>query len=83
MLVKIKLYRSYYEYLEEDVKLKLNKGIAELDLTEGSTVRNVLEQLKIPEKAVKILMVNSKPYKLDDELADQDYIFVFPPVAGG
>lgn len=81
MQVKIKLYRGYREYLTEDILLI--DGVAELELTEGSTVRDVLEQLKIPEKVVKILMVNSKPYKLDDELIDQDYIFIFPPVAGG
>ena len=47
------------------------------------TVRQVLEDLAIPETDVKIVFVNNRHAKLDRVLADGDVLGIFPPIGGG
>ncbi len=42
-----------------------------------------LEELKIPEREVAFVFVNSTRQKLDEPLAEGDELGVFPPIAGG
>ena len=55
----------------------------DLDLAEGTTIRQVLQQLGVPEPEVAFVFVNSKRQKLDEPLSHGDELGVFPPIAGG
>ncbi len=48
-----------------------------------NTIRQVLEQLGVPEVEVAFAFVNSKRQKLDESLSDGDELGIFPPIAGG
>lgn len=81
MLVSIKLPKLYHRYMDKNITIK--NGIVQLELSDGSTIRDVLKKLNISEKNAKILLVNSKVHDIDQKLNDQDHVFIFPPVAGG
>ncbi len=49
----------------------------------GTTVREVIEKLRIPEEKVSIIFVNGRHAGRDQELADGDTLALFPPVGGG
>ena len=55
----------------------------DMDLAEGTTIRQVLQQLDVPEPEVALVFVNSKQQKLDEPLSDGDELGIFPPMAGG
>ncbi|RKD28810.1 MoaD/ThiS family protein [Thermohalobacter berrensis] len=50
---------------------------------EGLTPKDIIDQLKIDEKDVSILLVNGRDGKLDTVLKDGDIVSLFPPVGGG
>jgi len=54
-----------------------------MDLPEGARLRNVLEELDIPEEQVSLPLVNGRYSKLDRPLSAKDVVSVFPAVGGG
>lgn len=54
-----------------------------MNLNEGSTPQDIINQLKIDEKDVAILLINGKDGELNRKLTDGDIISIFPPVGGG
>lgn len=54
-----------------------------VELGEEWTARAVIDQLKIDEKDVAILMINGRDGLLDTKLIEGDIISIFPPVGGG
>ncbi len=50
---------------------------------DGSTVKDILSQLGIPETDAKIVLINGRAKKIDDELNAGDRLAIFPAVAGG
>lgn len=75
MRIHIKLFATLRKYALNDAQ--------GLELANGTTIRQVLAQLGVPDKVVAFVFVNSKLRKLDDPLADGDELGVFPPIAGG
>jgi molybdopterin converting factor small subunit len=49
----------------------------------GSTISDLVRQLRIPEQEVKLLMVNGVAAKWDTVLAGDERVALFPPVGGG
>ena len=49
----------------------------------NTTPKDVLDELKIDEKEVSILLVNGIDGKLDYKFKDNDRLSLFPPVGGG
>ncbi len=49
----------------------------------GITVRELLEAMKVPLEAVKVVFLNGVQATGDEVLREGDRIGVFPPVAGG
>ena len=49
----------------------------------GTTVRDVIEKLNIPDEKVSIIFLNGRHAKRDHELEDGDTLALFPPVGGG
>ena len=49
----------------------------------GTTVAQVVGELRIPEQELGILLVNSRHVPLDRQLADGDTLSIFPLLGGG
>ena len=54
-----------------------------LRFNEGSTVKDILNRLGIPETEAKIILVNGRAKEVNDKLNDGDRLAFFPAVAGG
>ena len=74
MQVRVKLFAT----------LRINREKeALLDLPEGTTVGQIIENLNIKKEEVTIIFVNGRSAKLDHNLANDDTLSLFPPVGGG
>jgi molybdopterin converting factor small subunit len=80
MKIELKLYASLSRYMPQAL---LEKSQSYLELGEGTTIKALLEDLKVPLEAVKLIFVNGVHAKDDEVLKDGDRLGVFPPVAGG
>ncbi len=49
----------------------------------GTTVRNVLAELNIPEDEIGATLINGRHVEEDSELRDGDTLSIFPLVGGG
>jgi molybdopterin converting factor small subunit len=80
MRIELKLYASLGKYMPQ-VPLEKKSGC--LEIQEGTTIKALLEELKVPLETVKLIFVNGVHAKDDDVLKEGDRLVVFPPVAGG
>jgi len=80
MKVELKLYASLGKYMP---KVLLEKKHAYLEIGEGTTIKALLEDLKVPIETVKLIFLNGIHAKNNEVLKDGDRLGVFPPVAGG
>ena len=55
----------------------------EREYPDQTRISTILEELKVPEAEVGILLVNSVHAKPDKVLADGDVLSIFPLVGGG
>ncbi len=79
MIVRVKAYATLRRYLPG---VALGAPIA-LELPEGLTVTDVLQQLGVPHDEIKLCFVNGRQRELDYCLSDADELAIFPPVGGG
>lgn len=79
MKVELNLFASLKGYLPHKAK----GSSCAVEIGEGTKVRGLLEQLKIPAHAVKLVFLNGVHARGDEILKDGDRVGVFPPVAGG
>ena len=85
MKVNVRLYAFLAERVAETFP---EKGIRpgtpiELDLPEGSTLLTLLDHLDLPEREVKLTVVNGRLRETDYRLQPDDEVGIFPPIAGG
>jgi len=80
MKVEVKLYASLGRYMPQAV---LERGQNYLEVGEGTTIKSLLENLKVPHETVKLIFLNGVHAKDTEVLKDGDRLGVFPPVAGG
>jgi len=74
MLVEVRLFAGFREGRFRDRRM---------DLPRRTTVAALLERLQIPQKDARILLVNGKAVSPEHELAAEDVVSIFPPMAGG
>lgn len=55
----------------------------DLDVPEGSTVKDVLAMLQVPQDQKTIVIVNGRGRSLDHTLQSGDKMVFFPPLEGG
>ena len=55
----------------------------DVELPEGATVADLIRELELPDKEVKLIFVNALFRDRDHVLADGDEVGIFPPVGGG
>ena len=58
-------------------------GKRTMELPEGTSLRDLVRQLEIPEEEVALPLINGRYGDLDRRLADSDVAALFPAVAGG
>ncbi|OIP91603.1 MAG: hypothetical protein AUK55_10840 [Syntrophobacteraceae bacterium CG2_30_61_12] len=54
-----------------------------LEVPRGTSVRQLIQRLGLPEDEVKLVMVNGIVTKLDAVLEGDERVALFPPVGGG
>ena len=77
MIVKVKGYanmRKYTDHLSSE---------GEMEITEGTTVGGVLNQLGVPSDVKKVIMVNGRSKIPEFVLQPEDILVFFPPLEGG
>jgi sulfur carrier protein len=74
MLVHVRLFATFREGRFKE---------KEIDFPEGTTLADLLANLKIKEQQARILLVNGVAAETDRKLAPNDIISIFPPMAGG
>ena len=74
MAVVVKLYATLRQNREEQY---------EMELASGSTVRDILRKLDIPEEDVGVIMVNARSGTFDQGLGPDDRVTLIPPIGGG
>jgi molybdopterin synthase sulfur carrier subunit len=80
MKIELKLYASLGRYMPQAL---LEKKQRYLEVGEGTTIKALLENLKVPLETVKLIFLNGIHAKENDVLKDGDRLGVFPPVGGG
>jgi molybdopterin converting factor small subunit len=85
MKVCVRLYAFLAERVAETFPEKgLRPGTPiELDLPEGSTLSTLVDHLALPQREVKLTVVNGRLQEPDYRLQPDDEVGIFPPIAGG
>lgn len=83
MKITIKLFALLAKYLPEDAY----RNVAEIDVADGATVHDVVQQLKLPCEHCHLVMVDGvyiAPSERDERvLKSGEALAIWPPVAGG
>jgi molybdopterin converting factor small subunit len=77
--VELRLFGELRGYLKD---LKLGEAQI-MELGNDTTIGELMNDLKIPNEVVKIVLVNGRSKGLDYALHEEDRVALFPPVAGG
>ena len=75
--VKVNLYANLRQYSPS------NERSFSLDLASGSTVRNLINKLQIPQNVKMVILINGRPADADTLLSSEDNIIFYPPLEGG
>lgn len=54
-----------------------------IEISEGSTISDLMEKLNIPESEVKLSFVNGRLMPHTHKLTGGDDVGIFPPIGGG
>lgn len=80
MKIQLNLFAFLTGYLPD----KKSGGFANLvEVEEGTTIKSLLEGLKVPPELPKIIFLNGVHAEETATLKDGDRLGVFPPLAGG
>jgi molybdopterin converting factor small subunit len=79
MMIHVRLLANYREHLPPEAK---NGGV-ELDVTDGTTVREVMARFPISLDDTSVIVVNGLTVDLDTPLKAGDVVSAFSAIAGG
>ena len=77
--IRLKLYAYLRKYLPNT---QLGEEII-MEVSKGTTVKDILDNFNIEKDQAKIIFVNRTHQTLDYELQNNDLLVIFPPVGGG
>jgi len=84
MKITLKLFATLTDYLPDHAKYT---NQVELTVAVDSTVAQVIEQQRLPEKWVHLVLLNGHyvpaERRADTVLQAQDTLAIWPPIAGG
>ena len=79
MKVEMNLYASLKRYVPD----KSGGTSCKAEVDRGTTIVELLNEMKLPLDEIKIIFLNGRHAKGDEILKEGDRVGVFPPVAGG
>jgi sulfur carrier protein ThiS len=83
MKIAFKLFATLTDYLPAERE----GNVIELDLAEGTTVQEVIDRYRVPDKSAHLVLVNGlfipPSARRTRALAENDELAVWPPIAGG
>ena len=79
MKVRVKLIATYIQHLPPGTE----GNITEVDVTDGSTVREILTPFGIPLDDSSVIVLNGLTVPLDTPVGEGDTIAAFSAIAGG
>jgi molybdopterin converting factor small subunit len=79
MMILVKLIASYRDHLPAGIK----NGTIELDVPEGTTVREVVSRFDIPLDDTSVIVLNGLTVDLETPLQAGDMVTAFSAIAGG
>jgi len=79
MLVEVRVFSGLERFLE---KKRFGEPFS-VEIQEGSSLRDLLEQIGIPEDQVFTTLIDGKHRELDYILNEGERVSLFPPVGGG
>jgi len=79
MKIELRLYASLAAFMPEQTG---GKALT-MELSDGSTIQDLLQQLKVPKKQIKVIFLNGIHASDGDILKEGDRVGIFPAVAGG
>ena len=79
MMIHVKLIANYREHLPSGAK----NGVIDLDVTDGTTVREALSRFPIPLDDSSVIVLNGRTVDLDTPLTQGDVVSAFSAIAGG
>ena len=80
MIIEAKIFSTLLHYLPNSPH---HMDGDKWDIPEGTTVGQVLKMLNLPEKEVKIVLINGRHADKERVLNEGDVFHVFPLMAGG
>jgi sulfur carrier protein ThiS len=87
MKVRVKLYATLFDLVPASIRARMPEMRParpfELELPEGSTLADLVNQLALPPAEIKAIFVNGRAQSLDYGLQPEDEVGIFPPVGGG
>ena len=79
MKIELRLYASLAAFMPEQTG---GKSLT-MEVSDGTTIRDLLQQLKVPKKQIKVIFLNGIHAGDGDILKEGDRVGIFPAVAGG
>ncbi len=79
MKIELKLYASLASHMPE----KTGRNLYEMEVREGTTIHDIIDQLKVPRPSIKLIFLNGVHADDDEILKEGDRVGIFPAVAGG
>lgn len=79
MKIELRLFASLAAFMPE----KMADNPWTMEVREGATIKSLLQQLKVPQKDIKVVFLNGIHARDDDVLKEGDRVGIFPAVAGG
>jgi molybdopterin converting factor small subunit len=84
MKITLKLFASLTDYLPPESKYT---NMVELDIAPEATIGQLVEQYRLPEKLVHLVLVNGSyiapELRVNRTLAEGDVLAIWPSIAGG
>jgi len=84
MKITLKLFASLTDYLPPESKYT---NIVELDIAPETTISQLVDQYRLPEKLVHLVLVNghyiAPEMRATRNLVEGDVLAIWPPIAGG
>ncbi len=79
MLVEVRVFSGLERFLDQK---RFGEPFS-VEIKEGSSLRDLLEQIGIPEDQVFTTLIDGKYRELDYILNEGERVSLFPPVGGG
>lgn len=77
--INVRLFATLRKYVPD---YDPDKGI-QIEMSEGSTVKDLIHLLHLSQNEAKIIVANGVPKKMADLIHDGDQIHIFAPIIGG